>query len=185
MSLTLDDRPEEPLISLDPQLQDVAPMSPDQAVVRADKAAFGVDNAQHDEYFRMISQGHENTVRNQVAADMDFKKAMQKQEIVSNFAKNTTGPMTLEGFEAITRPYNQPTDPKSVLESRFSERYMSTLYDVANNKPGSWLDDAMKEMPGLVPSFGHPSDRPHSCLRKSLAPKHHRVSFPILRCQNS
>jgi len=140
-------------ISLDPSVATVAPIAPDIAENRANKATFGFSdiNKSHQEYYEAILQGNEKSQRADVANQVDYGKQQQKVAVISQFAKTSEGPLTLEGYQAITKNVDlTPTNPSTIFEEGMSRRYMDTIYKTAEKFQGGWFDEAMRSMPELV-----------------------------------
>src|SRR5258705_12211040 len=95
--LSLDTTTEEPKISLNPDLEVTSPLPPQIADNRAAKAEFGLSdlNKSHADYFQAISQGYENTVRKEVATELDYDQQQKKMAVTAEVAKNATGPIDL------------------------------------------------------------------------------------------
>lgn len=153
ISIDTPPEPQQP-ISLDDSQSSTLPISGNVAAVRATKAQFGLPelNIAYDDYYNLIQSGNEKAVRTDAAARLDLKHATERTDLIANFARNTDSPVSLQGLDAITNTVgtNRPVDPKSVFEDNYSRRYIETLYKVAKNQPGSWLDDAMREVPKHV-----------------------------------
>src|SRR5437660_1077105 len=136
------------------------PVSPDIAGGRAAKATYGLSdimNADYDKMYQRIAAGQEQQLRKEAASAVDQHKALTLNKIIANIGDNQ-GPLLPQETEHIRKMVENwnPQDPNSVIEDAFSVNAVNKIYtvnsglDTTENRPYSWLEDAMREMPRYV-----------------------------------
>lgn len=107
-----------------------SPVDPEIAKVRSFKAAYGIKDInphpQEDIYKQMVS-GYEGVMRNQVATELDAKKAQQNYD---NITKLATAPdITTQALEdAVTNMDQAKINPDTVFEQAFSKAMTNRAY---------------------------------------------------------
>lgn len=143
--------------TIDPNMPSSAPVMPEVADKRAAKAVYGLDQdvieKPHPEVANTIASGGEDALRKEVAGKQDFKRSIQLQQEIFKVANTKNGPLSPADINYITNNF-KPSDPDSVFEDQFSAKYMQNLF-MANKlnsveKPYTWLDSALAEMPDHV-----------------------------------
>lgn len=141
----------------------VSPMSDYAATNLAVKASFGLAdkvNKDYESFKEDFKNGQEDKLRRESAAQVDFQKANQQQQLISNMVKMQGSPLTPDQakfargtFELSKITGSTVTDPSSVFEEYYGGAYMKTLAQVAKDTyPESPVNKANEEVPDLAAS---------------------------------
>jgi hypothetical protein len=151
MPLPIDDAglPQNPL-PVDTEQTGGVPVSPTVASDRAFKARYGLSdlpNTSYDQIYQSMVSGQENDLRQKKAIEVDYQKAIAKQQAISNFARNNPDQaMDRDSFQALSNKLDQmskPTDGNSVYEENFARQAVSNnLYSTMDANRGSSLERA-------------------------------------------
>jgi hypothetical protein len=120
------------------------PIDPTAAATTAAKAKYGIPTMEqsHVDTFQEVVAGREQQVREQAAANIDFSAALRRQQIVGEWAKQQTGPVTpiqAKTMEQFLR--KNDTDPKAVFEEFYSKAYIDNLEKARQDNPDSYLNE--------------------------------------------
>ena len=124
------------------------PLPPEIAQQRADKTHQGLGEVLQktpSQLYEDFLAGEEVNIRKQAATQLDYQRHMDVYEQL----KNTPGPLTPEMVQgALTfGPTNNPTDPATVIESAYSDKYINQLKTAQQYMSDNILDKAQAEMP--------------------------------------
>jgi hypothetical protein len=135
-----------PLIQDDSQ-----PLPPDVAASRAETAVFGVnskiDGPSYHDYVKSFTDGDEASVRKFVAAKIDEKNFIDRQQRILDAVKSRDTPLSKEEVGQIFQAAQNPTNPVSVLETEWAKRYMDHLNWPLQKDEPSFLKDVFTQMP--------------------------------------
>lgn len=122
------------------------PLSPDTADKRATRFHLGLqDNlsgATPDDISQSLQKGDEGVLRQQAAADIDQKK-YNDQLTAYSASKDPNA------ARVFLRPFI-PTNPETVAEEAYGQKYMNKMYDAAYNIQDSFMNEAMENIPEVV-----------------------------------
>jgi hypothetical protein len=127
------------------------PLPRDIATQRAAKTEQGLGkllNKTKDDIYEQFLQGEETALRKEAATKVDFQRAAQRQQQLTDIASKQTTPVTPEQVMQVMDPFNsanKPADPATVIERAYSTDYVSSL-----NTAKGFMLDAGKEMPKQV-----------------------------------
>lgn len=149
----------EPTISLDTGIQ-TQELTPTVAATRAAKAQYGLGDTvskSYDEFYQRFIAGQEPQVRQEAANANDLRRMNVLNNAIKNIA-GKSGPLTLEEadhLKGMVQNWN-PSNPDSVIEDAFSVKAVNNIFtvngglDPTEDRPYSWLEDAMREIPKQV-----------------------------------
>lgn len=152
---------QQPPIPISLGIPELPPLSDKVLADRTDKISYGLNdiNKSYEDIWTALSNGKENDLRTQTAADLDVKKARATTQLFSELAKKKQGPLTTDEMNYVSgllKSSQEFTDPKSVFEVEASKRYINNMYasesaamDEAKTT-GSWFSDALRLFPGEV-----------------------------------
>jgi len=129
---------------------------PDIASHRAVRAQYGLSGIlgkSHQEIFQEIVNGNEESLRKRTAMEMDLNRNTQLEQTLLGVAKRKGGSLTREEVDYVGKQIEVNksfTDPKSVFEQAFAQKYLDTMGWVRKDNYGSWLQDAQREIPQYV-----------------------------------
>lgn len=139
-------------VSVDPGSSNNVPLDPSIVANRAYKAHQGLEQfgTSYDQIHSAISNGQEDQLRAQSAADVDVSNQKAKAELLAKFAGRLRKPLTpeltkyiLDNFEELS----QATDPDTVLETQYGKAHTANLNTAAQNVPESEYSEAKREIP--------------------------------------
>lgn len=169
-----------PPVSIDAQpVDNTVPVSIDAAPVtneapsvevanaRANKAVFGFNQLlpqkTKDDIFQSLVTGKEQDLRKEAATANDLRDDINRNNIISEIAKQKKGPLTQEelgvlDFHIQAARNKKPSDPSSIIETQFADQWMKYLDITANRTSNTdtwdWSDSTMAkasmEMPEHV-----------------------------------
>lgn len=126
------------------------PLPPEIAQQRANKTSQGLGDVMKKntrELYQEFLDGQEDRIRRQAASDLDFKKAMDRQQEIQDLASKQGAPLMPEQVEKVMAKY-QPADPAMVIERAYATNYVSSLNTAAGYMSDSNpLYTAVKEVP--------------------------------------
>lgn len=128
------------------------PPSVDIAKKRSDKIQYGLGNVlkkSPEDIYTEVSNGNEDSLRQEAASNMDFSNAMKKQQDLLDLA-NQPGPMDSAKAGKIldaSAAAQQTIDPYDVVEKAYAHKYLSVADTAAQYMENTVLDSARKEIP--------------------------------------
>ncbi len=146
--------PQEEPFEVDTSPATTAPSSsPETLNKRSFKVKYGLDEVlkkTRDEIFAELVQGNEPALREQAAAEVDKRKALALDKLIEETAKNKGSALTVaeaSSLKTIVTNMSQNTDPDTVFETAYGKKFISTIEDLAVNKPDSIVTEAKQKYP--------------------------------------
>src|SRR5258705_2663185 len=126
---------------------------PDAIVTRrASKAHFGLSSQvdkTFDDYKMAIQNGQEDTIRQDVASQLDAKKMAAAQDQIQSYVTSSNAPQA-DVIQRMSEQASQTTDPQHVFEDQYAKQYMDFLRLPKVAEKDSFLKDAYREIPEQV-----------------------------------
>lgn len=145
---------EDNLISLDSGQVGSYPLSAELASNRAMKASLGLPNINktYQDYYDAFVSGGEDTVRNEVASENNFRRNAKKQELIAALASKKNAPLVDKDIQDIEWALSQDktvryTDPSSIFEEAYASAYMNYLDLSQPGNENTFLAEAEAEIP--------------------------------------
>lgn len=132
------------------------PLPPQVAQERADKTSRSLGASvpkSTEELYRDFLEGKEADIRRQAASDLNYKKALERQQQIQDLAVKQNGPLSAEQVLKIMDPFspqNKPADPDTVIERAYAQKTLSTLSTAAGFMQDNIINEAKVEMPKQV-----------------------------------
>jgi len=137
-------------VSIDTQTEgNPAPSAP-VADVRSKKASYGVGELlgkSQQEIYTLMMQGQEGNLRDEAAAKIDAINEQNRVQHLIDAVRANGRTLTIDQMEALRKP---PTDPNSVFEDGYAEKYLNNLFNTGARMDGTDLDTAMTTSPDTV-----------------------------------
>jgi hypothetical protein len=108
-----------------------------------------VQRTQNDIYDD-IQAGHENTLRQMAASDMNVENHKRKLNMLSDLANQKGGPLDEREVATVMdpfNPWNKPVDPDSVVEKQYATKYINTLQVAVDTFANNRVKEAQQEIP--------------------------------------
>lgn len=148
---------EKNLIQSPPPEIDTSSMPVELAEDKAKKANFGLEGKIKESYTDLVNslvKGQENQVRQSAAAQIAYKNAMARSQIVSKAASAIQGPLNQEDLDMIDRRIAEPDMPESIFEDHFAKRYMDHMNWQSHDADSTgWLKTATDNYPDAIQSY--------------------------------
>lgn len=142
---------EKPPIDMDQGIGPKAPLAPETVSRRAAVVKYLKPESEHTygDLYQAINTGKEEGLRISAASDQDYARQKDNEKLIRDLT--TQGPMSPERQKAIwdaTQQNKKLTDPTSVFENQFAQKYMDTLYqkDISQTT-GGWFDSVVSQVP--------------------------------------